>query len=96
MATLDNYDANIVGLVPCLVEECEKMFGPMMDLATEEELKKAKGYVLKRGSATFLLICTDRNRYRGMKNQMQQNMAMGTNNYTKSVDETMNTLNTFA
>ena len=27
---------------------------------------------------------------------MQQNMAMGINNYPKSVDETMNILNTFA
>ena len=88
-----NFEKNdqATGLVPCLVEESVKeMFGTMIDQATEEELKK------KRGSATLLLIGTDRNRYAGMKNQMQQNMAMGTNNYPKSVDETMNILNTFA
>ena len=40
---LDDYDANIVGLVPCLVEETAKeMFQTMMDLATEEEIKKQK------------------------------------------------------
>ena len=48
MATLDDYDINIVGLVPCLVKETTKeMFGTMMDLATEDEMKKAKEYVLK-------------------------------------------------
>ena len=97
MATLDDYDANIVGLVPCLVEETVKeMFGTTMDLAIEEEIKKTKEFVMKRGSANLLLIGADRNRYGGMKNQMQQNMAMGTNNYPISVDETMNILNTFA
>ena len=42
-----------------------------------------------------MLIGAVRCRYGEMKNQMQQNMAMGTNNYPKSVDETMNILNTF-
>ena len=97
LATLDDYDANIVGLVPCLVEETVKeMFDTTMDLATEKEIKEAKEYVMKRGSATLLLIGSDRNRYGAMKNQLQQNMAMGTNNYPKSVGQTMNILNTFA
>ena len=51
---------------------------------------------MKRGLATLLLIGTERNRYGVMKNQMQQNMAMDTNNYPKTVDEMMNILNTFA
>ena len=79
-----------------IVQTVIEMFGTPMDLATEEEVKKAKEYVLKRGSATLLLIGADRNRYGGIKNQMQQIMFMGTNNYLKSVDETMNILNTFA
>ena len=72
------------------------MFDPTMDMATEKEIEKAKEYVMKRGLAILLLIGADRNRYGAMKNKMQQNMAMGTNNYPKSVDETMNILNTFA
>ena len=72
MATLDDYDTNIVSLVPCLVEEMvKKMFGTTVILANDEEIKKAKEYVMKRGSATLLLIDADRNRYGGMKNQMQ-------------------------
>ena len=67
-----------------------------MDLATGEEIKKAKEYVFKRGSVTLLLIGVDCAQCCGMKNQMQQNMAMGTNNYPKSVDKTMKILNTFA
>ena len=47
---LDDYNANIVGLVPCLVEETVKeMFETTMDLTTEEEIKKVEEYVLKRG-----------------------------------------------
>ena len=67
-----------------------------MCLATEEEIKKAQDNVLKRGFATLLLIEADHTWYGTMKNQMQQNMAMGTNKYPTSVDETMNILNTFA
>ena len=44
MTMLDNYDANIVSLVLCFVEE---MLGTTMDLVTEDEMKKAKEYVLK-------------------------------------------------
>ena len=65
-------------------------------LTHSHELKKAKEYVLKRGSATLLLISTDWGHYGGLKNQLQQGMAMGMNNYPKFVDETMKTLNTFA
>ena len=49
MTTLDDYDVNFVGIVPCLVEEILKeMFGATIDLATEEEIKKAKEYFIKR------------------------------------------------
>ena len=51
--------------------------------------------MLKRGPETLLLIGTDHGRYGTMKNQMQQNMTMGTNNYPKSIDEIVNILNTF-
>ena len=44
-----------------IVQTVIEMFGTPMDLATEEEVKKAKEYVLKRGSATLLLISADRN-----------------------------------
>ena len=84
MATMDNYDANIVNLVPFLFEET--MFGTTVNQATEEEIKKAKEYVMKRGLAVLLLIGADRNTYGGMKNQMQQNMAIGMNNHPKSVN----------
>ena len=96
MATLDNYNANIVDSVRCLVEETFKeMFDTTPELGTPDELKKAKDYVFKRGSATLLLIGADQGHYGPMKTQMKQNMVMGTNNYPKSVDETMNILNTF-
>ena len=93
-ATLNDYDANIVGLVPCLIEETvEETFETIIDLATEKE---SQGVCFEMGSATSLLIGVDQTWCRRMKNQMQQNMAMGANNYPKSVDETVNTLNTFA
>ena len=44
----------------------------------------------------MLLIGADQGCYGSLKNQLQQNMAIGTNNYPKSVDETMNVLNPFA
>ena len=67
-----------------------------MDLATKKEIKEARDYVLKRGSATLLLTGAEHGRYGSMKDQMQQNMAMGTNNYPKSIDETVNILNTYS
>ena len=96
MATLDDYNANIVNLVLCLLEERvkEKYYKELVN-APDDEVKKAKEYMMKRGSATLLLIGEDQGRYGSLKNQLQQNMAMGTNNYLKSVDETMNILNTF-
>ena len=97
MAALDDYNENVVDLVPCLVEDALKeLINMTMDLATEKEIKKARDYVLKRGTATLLLIGADRRRYGAMKNVMQQNLPMGTNNYPKSIDETKNILNTFA
>ena len=93
---LDDYNANIVDFVPCLVEETLKdMYNTIVNLATSKELKNAKDYDFKRGSATLLLIGADQGRYGTTKNQMQK-MAMGTNNYPKSVDETTNILNMFA
>ena len=67
-----------------------------MDQAKEEEIRAARGFELKRGWATLLLIVVDHAWYGIMKYQMQQNMAVGTNNYPKSVNETMNILDTFA
>ena len=97
LATLDDYNANVVDLVPCLVEDSvNNLYGKTIDQATKEELKVTRENVLKRGLATFLLIGTDCIRYGVMKNQMQQNMAIGTNNYLKLEDETMNIINTIA
>ena len=97
MAMLDDYSTNIVDLVPCLIEETSKdMYETTVNLGTPEELKNAKKYVFKRGSATLLLIQVDQGCYETMKNHMQQNTAMGTNNYPKLVDERMNILNTLA
>ena len=97
MATLNDYNANIIDLVPCLLKEwvMEQYNKEFVD-ATDDEIKKAKEYVLKRDSTTLMLIGADQGWYGSLKNQLQQNMAMGTNNYTKSVDVTMNILNTFA
>ena len=54
MATLDDYNANIVDLVPCLVEETLKeMYDTTADLATPEELQNVKDYDIKRGSVTL-------------------------------------------
>ena len=97
MATLKDYNASIVDLVPCLMEEWVKeQYTKELADATEDKIKKAKEYMLKRGSATLLLIGSDQGWYGSLKNQLQQNMTMGTNNYPKSVDEIMNILNTFA
>ena len=96
MATLEDYNTNFIDLVPCLVKEAlDELSDTTMDLTTEKELKEAREYMLKRGLATVLMIGADHGRYGTMKNQMQQNMAMGTNNYPKSIDEIMNILNTF-
>ena len=97
MAMLEDYNANVVDLVPCLVEDALKeICDAKMDLATEEEIKKAREYVLKQGSVTLLSIGVDHGHYGAMKDQMQQSMAIGTSIYPKSVDETMNILNTSA
>ena len=52
--------------------------------------------MMKRGPATLLLIGADQGQNGSLKNQLQQNMSIGTNNYPKSVDIMMNILNTFA
>ena len=94
---LDDYNPNIADLVPCLIEEALKEFyDTTMDVATPEELNNAKDYVFKKGSAILLLIGADHGYYGPMKNQMQQNMAMVSNNHAKFVNETMNILNMFA
>ena len=81
MATLEDYNANIVDLVPCLLKEWVKeQYNKELENATDNEL----------------LIGADQGWYGSLKNQLQLNMAMGANNYPKSVDETMNILNTFA
>ena len=60
MAMLDDYNAIIVNLVPCLIEEAlQEMYDTTANLATPEEIKNAKDYVFKRGSATSLLIGAD-------------------------------------
>ena len=85
-----------MSLVPGLIKDnLKEICNVAVDLATEEEIKKAKKYVFKKGSATLLSIGADHGCYEARKNQMQQNMAMGTNNYLKIVDKMMNTLNTF-
>ena len=96
MATLDDYNANIIDLVPCLLENALKeLSDTKMDLSAKKEIKEAREYALKRVSAILLLIGADCRRYVTMKNHMQQNMAMGANNYHKLVNKTMNILNTF-
>ena len=97
MATLKDYNTNIIYLVPCLVEDALKELSDMtMDLVTKKEIKGARDNVLKRGSATLLLIGANHGRYGTMKNQIQQNFLMGINNYTILINETVNILNTFA
>ena len=97
MATLDNYNANIVDLVPCLLgEQVKEQYNKELVNATDDKIKKTKEYVMKRGSDTLLLIGADQRWYGSLKNQLQQNMSMGTNNYPKSVNKTTNILNTFA
>ena len=60
MVMLDDYNTNIIDLVPCLVEETLiVMYDTTVDLVTPEELKSTKDYVFKRGSATLLLIGAD-------------------------------------
>ena len=87
---------NGIGLVPCFVEVALKeLSNTTMDLATKRKIKEAREYKLKKGSVTLLLIRADHGRYGAMKNQMQQNITMETNNYPKSIDETMDILNTF-
>ena len=69
MAMLEDYDANVVDLVPCLVKDAlNDLSNTTIELATEKEMKEAKEYVLKRRSVTLLLIGTDCARYGIMKN----------------------------
>ena len=64
MGTLVNYNANIVDLVLCLLEEqVKELYNKDFANATDDEIKKVKEYVLERGSA-----------------KLHQNMATGTNN----------------
>ena len=63
------------------------MFDTTQELATPDELKNAKDFVFKRGSAMLLLIGVDWGHCGPMKSQMQQNLMMGTNNYLKSLDD---------
>ena len=61
MVTLDDYNANIVDLLPCLPEEkVKEEYDKELVNATDDKVKKAREYVLKRGSATLLLIGADR------------------------------------
>ena len=53
MATLDNYNANIMNFMPCLQEErLKEQYNKELANATDSEVNKAKEYVLKRGFAT--------------------------------------------
>ena len=65
-----------------------------MDEATEDEIDRAKKCLERKASERLLLIGADWHRYGNMKNTMQLNMAMGTNNYPDSIKETMNIMNT--
>ena len=48
MATLDDYNANVVDLVPCLLKDTLKeICDTTMDMATKEEIKKAKECMFK-------------------------------------------------
>ena len=75
MATLDDDNTNIVDLVPCLLEEWVKeQYNKELVDATDDKIKKAKEYLLKRNFAALLLIGTDQGWYGGLKNQFQQKM----------------------
>ena len=65
-----------------------------MDEATEDEIDRAKKSLERKASERLLLIGADWHRYGNMKNTMQLNMALGTNNYPDSIKETMNIMNT--
>ena len=68
MTTLDDYNANIMDLVPCLLEErLKEQYNKELANATEDEVNKAKEHVLKRGSATLLFIGADRGCYGSLK-----------------------------
>ena len=96
LTTLDDYITNAVDLVLCLVQDkVKELYDRMIDQAIKEEMNVAREYVLKKGSSTLLLIGANHQRHRAMKNEMQKNMAMSTNNHLKSVVDTMNILNTF-
>ena len=71
MATLDDYNANIVDLIPCLLEEWVKeQYNKELVNATDDKIKKAKEYMMKRLSATLLLRGADRGWYGSLKNQL--------------------------
>ena len=97
VATLDDYNANILELASCLLEEGIKgKYNKNVHDANKTELKAATENVRKKTLAAFLLIAADCGWYSEMKNCFKQNMAMGTNNYPTSIDETMKVLKTFA
>ena len=72
MATLDDYNANIVDLLSCLLEgRVREQYNKDLANATDERNKNLKKYVLKRGSATLLLIGADQGCCASLKNQLQ-------------------------
>ena len=97
VATLDDYNAIILDLIPCLLkDEVKEKYIKDIKSENEMELKAAKESVKKKTSAALLLIATDYGRYGEVRNHFHQSKAMGTNNYPRSINETMNVLNIFA
>ena len=58
-------------------------------------MKARKENVKKKTSAALLLIAANCGIYSEMENYLQQNIAMGMNNYPSSTSETMNVLDAF-
>ena len=87
--------ANILGNIQCLLrDKMKKMFSTKLEDSTKEQLNRAKKYLERKTPGQLLLISADQSRYNDMKNNMQLNMAMGTNNYPNFLKEKMNIMNT--
>ena len=76
MVTLDDYNANILDLIPCLLEkEVKEKLNKEIKNASETESKLVKESVREKTSAALLLIGADHERNNKMKYCFQQNMA---------------------
>ena len=91
--SLDHFDACTLGKFPCLVKKNSANY--TTNRFCEHELKTSEEVVKKEVMAALLLSGADILRYGGLKSTLAQHLSMGINQYPRTVDETLNIINTY-